>query len=82
MKPTHILALALASLVLSGCASQPEPRPYTDAEIKQFSLEMLNRAGLPYEDYEKVRQALMNPNPHVSSARRDYEPAFIRSTEG
>ncbi|BCD89504.1 hypothetical protein thsps21_42000 [Pseudomonas sp. No.21] len=74
------IALAATTLILAGCASQPEPRPYTDAEVKQFSLEMLNRAGLPYEDYEKVRSALMNPK--VSSASRDYEAAFIRRNEG
>jgi hypothetical protein len=63
MKHAHILALSVMALILAGCASQPEPeqRPYTDAEVKQFALEMLSRAGLPYDDYEKVRQALIHP---------------------
>ncbi|BAN49595.1 hypothetical protein [Metapseudomonas resinovorans] len=63
MKHAHILALAVIALVLTGCAGQPEPeqRPYTDAEVKQFALEMLSRAGLPYDDYEKVRQAILHP---------------------
>ncbi|MDH4582450.1 hypothetical protein E8F20_11280 [Pseudomonas sp. BN415] len=71
MKHAHILALAAIALILSGCASQPEPeqRPYTDAEVKQFALEMLSRAGLPYDDYEKVRQALNQPK--VPAAGKD-----------
>ncbi len=71
MKHVPILALAVTALVLAGCASQPEPepRPYTDAEMKQFALEMLSRAGLPYEDYEKVRQAILHPR--VPEAGKD-----------
>ncbi|MDH4870002.1 hypothetical protein [Pseudomonas sp. BN515] len=71
MKHAHILALSVLALILAGCASQPEPeqRPYTDAEVKQFALEMLSRAGLPYDDYEKVRQALIHPK--VPEAGKD-----------
>ncbi len=71
MKHAHILALAVTTLILAGCASRPEPelRPYTDAEVKQFALEMLSRAGLPYDDYEKVRQALIHPK--VPEAGKD-----------
>ncbi|MDA8484690.1 hypothetical protein NNO07_16595 [Pseudomonas resinovorans] len=71
MKHAHILALSVMALILTGCASQPEPeqRPYTDAEVKQFALEMLSRAGLPYDDYEKVRQALLHPK--VPEAGKD-----------
>ena len=71
MKPLHILALTLTSVFLTGCASQPGPeaRPYTDAEVKQFALEMLSRSGLPYEDYEKVRNAILHPK--VPSASKD-----------
>ncbi|NWL80171.1 hypothetical protein DM872_25290 [Pseudomonas taiwanensis] len=71
MKHAHILALSVMALILAGCASQPEPelRPYTDAEVKQFALEMLSRAGLPYDDYEKVRQALFHPK--VPEAGKD-----------
>jgi PBP1b-binding outer membrane lipoprotein LpoB len=71
MKHAHILALSVMALILTGCASQPEPeqRPYTDAEVKQFALEMLSRAGLPYDDYEKVRQAILHPK--VPDAGKD-----------
>lgn len=71
MKHAYTLALAVMTLILAGCASQPEPeqRPYTDAEVKQFALEMLSRAGLPYDDYEKVRQALQHPK--VPEAGKD-----------
>ena len=66
-------SLLFAALVLAGCTSQPSPeqRPYTDAEIKQFALEMLNRSGLPYEDYMKIRSALLDPNHRMSNAIRD-----------
>ncbi|MFC5696389.1 hypothetical protein ACFPU0_12585 [Pseudomonas sp. GCM10022186] len=71
MKHAHTLALAAMALVLTGCASQPEPeqRPYTDAEVKQFALEMLSRSGLPYEDYEKLRSAILHPK--VPEAGKD-----------
>ncbi|AOE86394.1 hypothetical protein [Pseudomonas sp. TCU-HL1] len=71
MKHAHILALTVMALILTGCASRPEPeqRPYTDAEVKQFALEMLSRAGLPYDDYEKVRQAILQPK--VPEAGKD-----------
>ncbi|WP_271408355.1 hypothetical protein [Pseudomonas sp. Q1-7] len=69
MKPVHTLALAVVALILAGCASQPEQRPYTDAEVKQFALEMLSRSGLPYDDYEKIRQALLHPK--VPEAGKD-----------
>ncbi|MDH4568649.1 hypothetical protein E8E95_18345 [Pseudomonas sp. BN414] len=78
MKHVHILALAVTTLILAGCASQPEPelRPYTDAEVKQFALEMLSRAGLPYDDYEKVRQALIHPK--VPEAGKDLPKGLPR----
>ncbi|MCY1274361.1 hypothetical protein D9M70_229830 [compost metagenome] len=71
MKHAHTLALAVMALILAGCASQPEPeqRPYTDAEVKQFALEMLSRSGLPYDDYEKLRQAILYPK--VPEAGKD-----------
>lgn len=71
MKPLHILTLAVTAVILAGCASQPKPeeRPYTDAEVKQFALEMLSRSGLPYEDYEKVRNAILHPK--VPSVGKD-----------
>ncbi|MFZ6046407.1 hypothetical protein ACFW0H_09805 [Pseudomonas sp. CR3202] len=71
MKHAHILALAVMALILAGCASQPAPeqRPYTDAEVKQFALEMLSRSSLPYDDYERLRQAILHPR--VPEAGKD-----------
>ena len=69
MKHAQTLALAVMALILTGCASQPEQRPYTDAEVKQFALEMLSRSGLPYDDYEKLRQAILHPK--VPEAGKD-----------
>lgn len=76
MQRSLALLLVAFVLVLSGCASQPEPyeRPYTDAEIKQFALEMLSRSNLSYEDYEKIRRALMQPSHRMSNAIRDIAP--------
>jgi PBP1b-binding outer membrane lipoprotein LpoB len=80
MKHAHILALAVMALILAGCASQPEPeqRPYTDAEVKQFALEMLSRSGLPYDDYEKLRQAILNPK--VPEAGKDLPKQMPRKS--
>lgn len=75
--PRSLLALLIAlPLLLTGCASPQSAaeRPYTDAEIKQFALEMLTRSGLPYEDYEKIRSALQAPNYRVSNSIRDIGP--------
>ncbi|MBS7689973.1 hypothetical protein I0E98_03490 [Pseudomonas lalucatii] len=57
------LALAAFALLLAGCSTPraADERPYSDAEIRQFSLELLSRSGLPYEDYEKIRRALLEP---------------------
>lgn len=65
--------LATLSLLLAGCTTQSAPpeRPYSDAQIKQFALEMLSRSNLPYEDYEKIRRALMNPTHRMSNAIKD-----------
>ncbi|UTW08776.1 hypothetical protein [Pseudomonas benzenivorans] len=67
-------ALAGLVLALAGCTTPPPAeRPYSDAEIKQFSLELLSRSGLPYEDYERVRRALMKPERRMSNTIRDLD---------
>lgn len=75
MKRSFALVLAPLVLLLSACAAQPAPaeRPYTEAEIKQFALEMLSRSSLSYEDYEKIRRALLNPKHRMSESIRDSE---------
>ncbi|WP_439859151.1 hypothetical protein [Pseudomonas sp. MBLB4136] len=68
------LILAGLSLALAGCSSAPPAeRPYSDAEIRQFSLELLSRSGLPYEDYERVRRALLKPGQPQSNAGPDLD---------
>jgi len=71
-----LLTLSLSMLLLGGCATKPAPaeRPYSDAEIKQFSLELLSRSGLPYEDYERIRRALTAPSHRMSNAIKDSQP--------
>ncbi|MNG21454.1 hypothetical protein D3C84_1058170 [compost metagenome] len=73
-RPLAVLLVAFA-LFLGGCATQPAPaeRPYTDAQIKQFALELLSRSSLSYEDYEKIRRALMNPSHRMSNAIKDVD---------
>jgi len=75
MQRSLALALAPLSLALAACAAQPAPEehPYREAEIKQFALELLSRSGLPYEDYEKIRRALLTPSPRMSSALEEID---------
>lgn len=74
----RLTALVLAVLI-SGCstAQPPAERPYTDAEIKQFALEVLSRSSLSYEDYEKIRRALSEPS-HRLSTRLEDVPSTTR----
>ncbi|TBU77201.1 hypothetical protein DNK06_02230 [Pseudomonas daroniae] len=84
MQRSLLLLLTVFTLLLTGCASPQSAaeRPYTDAEVKQFALEMLSRSGLPYEDYEKIRSALQAPNYRVSNSIRDVDPAHGIDPEG
>lgn len=77
MKRSFALLLAALTVVLSGCASQPEPREpaYSDAEVKQFALEVLSRSSLSMEDYEKIRKALLNPNHSMSNSIKNVNTA-------
>lgn len=74
----RLAALVLAALI-SGCSTAPTPaeRPYTDAEIKQFALEVLSRSSLSFEDYEKIRRALSDPS-HRLSTRLEAAPSTTR----
>ncbi|UQY35345.1 hypothetical protein K8U54_02235 [Pseudomonas fulva] len=76
MQRPLLVLLTLLTLSLAGCATPQSAaeRPYTDAEIKQFALEMLSRSGLQYEDYEKIRSALQAPSYRVSNSIRDVGP--------
>ncbi|AYC33734.1 hypothetical protein D3880_15835 [Pseudomonas cavernae] len=75
MQRSFTLFLAALILMLSGCAAQPSPseRPYTEAQVKQFALEMLSRSSLSYEDYDKLRRALMNPAHRMSNSIKDID---------
>lgn len=85
MKRSLAALLVPLALLLGACAAQPSPaeRPYSEAEIKQFALEMLSRSSLSHEDYEKIRQALLNPRQRMSTAIEDLDslerPAAKRS---
>ena len=74
----RLTALVLAVLI-SGCstAQPPAERPYTDAEIKQFALEVLSRSSLSYEDYEKIRRALSAPSHRMSTSIEDVPATAI-----
>ncbi|WP_339485963.1 hypothetical protein [Pseudomonas sp. EL_65y_Pfl2_R95] len=77
MKRSIALLLTALTVVLSGCATQPEPREaaYSDAEVKQFALEVLSRSSLSMEDYEKIRKALLNPNRPMSDSIKNVKTA-------
>ena len=84
MQRSLVLVLTLVTLLLASCASPQSAaeRPYSDAEIKQFALEMLSRSGLQYEDYEKIRSALQAPSYRVSNSIRDIGPQPRMQPEG
>ncbi|SDG88545.1 hypothetical protein SAMN05216588_101307 [Pseudomonas flavescens] len=84
MQRSLFLPLTLFALFLTGCAAPQAAaeRPYTDAEVKQFALEMLSRSGLPYDDYEKIRHALQAPDYRVSNSIRDVRPTRDIDPEG
>lgn len=75
MKRIVTIALLALTVLLAGCSSQPQKveRAYTDAEIKEFALEMLSRSGLPYEEYEKLRRAIENPQHRMSKTSRELD---------
>lgn len=77
------LLLIPLSLTLAACTTQPAPeeRPYSEAEIKQFALELLSRSGLPYEDYEKIRRALLKPSQRMSRASEEIDAPPRRDAE-
>ncbi|MCY1411951.1 hypothetical protein D3C76_293540 [compost metagenome] len=63
MKPLFALALSLASLV--GCASGPGPesRPYTAEETRELAMEALNRRGLSFHEYHRLKAQLQREQP-------------------
>ncbi|MFB4394562.1 MULTISPECIES: hypothetical protein [unclassified Pseudomonas] len=59
-RPARLLFAALAAaLVLGGCASHPELRPYSAEETRQLQLEALQRQGLSQEAYEQRRLSIL-----------------------
>lgn len=63
MKATSRLLLAAliatGITTLAGCASHPELRPYTAAETRELALESLARQGLPYDEFQQRKAALL-----------------------
>lgn len=84
MQRSLLVLLTAFTLLLTGCAAPQSAaeRPYTDAEVKQFALEMISRSGLSYEDYEKIRSALQAPNYRASNSIRDAGPQRGIDPEG
>ncbi len=74
--PIAVIAL-LATLALAGCASPQYSgeTPYTDAQIRQFALEMFGKSGLPPEQLAKVRRTLLKQDQRMSNAIRDVQPS-------
>ncbi|WP_213880025.1 hypothetical protein [Pseudomonas sp. dw_358] len=64
MKATSRLLLvaliATGIATLAGCANHPELRPYTAAETRELALESLARQGLPYQEFQQRKAALLS----------------------
>ncbi|WP_166359616.1 hypothetical protein [Pseudomonas akapageensis] len=58
-------ALLIAVTVLAGCATAPGPesRPYTAEEAHELALETLNRRGLSFDDYQRLKAQLQREQP-------------------
>ncbi|UXY55481.1 hypothetical protein [Pseudomonas tohonis] len=77
MHKSIALVALLAALALAGCTSPQysEETPYTDAQVRQFALEMFGKSGLPPEQLAKVRRALLKQDQRMSNAIRDVQPS-------
>lgn len=55
--------MMLATLIVTGCASHPEERPYSAEETHQLALESLYRRGLSYDEYQRAKLQLERQQP-------------------
>ncbi|MCY1403415.1 hypothetical protein D9M71_185950 [compost metagenome] len=60
MKPMLAAALSLGLATLAGCATGPGPeaRPYTADETRELAMEALNRRGLSFDEYHRLKAQL------------------------
>jgi hypothetical protein len=58
-----VTLMVFATLVVSGCATHPEDRPYTVEESHQLALEALYRRGLSYDEYHRVKLQIERQQP-------------------
>jgi hypothetical protein len=58
-------ALLITITVLAGCATGPGPesRPYTAEETYELALEALNRRGLSFDEYQRLKTQLQREQP-------------------
>lgn len=55
--------MVFATLVISGCATHPEERPYSVEETHQLALEALYRRGLSYDEYHRAKLQIERQQP-------------------
>ncbi|UVJ45790.1 hypothetical protein NVV94_09705 [Pseudomonas sp. LS1212] len=60
-------ALLIAMTILAGCASGPGPesRRHTAEETRQLALEALNRRGLSFDEYHRLKAQLQREQPQA-----------------
>ncbi|MFV9534300.1 hypothetical protein ACNUI4_19525 [Pseudomonas aeruginosa] len=64
MSKSLIVSLAASLVVLAGCANPPRSveRPYSDAEIKSYALDSLERSDLSPKRLDQYRSVLGTPH--------------------
>lgn len=67
MNPILTIALLIAVTVLSGCATAPGPesRPYTAEQAHELAMEALNRRGLSFDEYHRLKAQLQREQPRA-----------------
>ena len=61
MKGLAAIALVVLCFAMGGCAqrSAPEERGYSVAESRELALEVLNRRGLSFDEYQRRKAELL-----------------------
>ncbi|HCF4752346.1 TPA: hypothetical protein NIF44_003693 [Pseudomonas aeruginosa] len=64
MSKSLIVSLAASLVILTGCANPPRSveRPYSDAEIKSYALDSLERSDLSPKRLDQYRSVLGTPH--------------------
>lgn len=78
MKATTRLLFAVLIVTglanLAGCANHPELRPYTAEETRELALESLARQGLPFDEFQRRKAALLRAPSSVEQGVADAAP--------